>query len=102
MTFDDVIEHLGVPAYVIGRQDNSIDDVAFIEYLYVYDDYILIFASVYSDRKGAAVTGVTYTGMTIYDQPCIYYDFDTDTKENFNSPFEYLKRDQALYLETIK
>lgn len=102
MTFDDVINHLGVPTYVIGRQDNSIDDVAFIEYLYAYDDYILIFASVYTDRNGAAVTGVTYTGITIYDQPCTYYDFDTDTKESFNSPFEYMKRDQALYLEAIK
>lgn len=102
ITFDDVIEHLGVPTYVIGRQDHSIDDVGLIEYLYAYDDYILIFSSVFLDRNEAIFSDVAYTGMSIYNQPCTYYDADTGESENFDSPFGFLERDQALYLESIK
>lgn len=100
LTLDDIIANLGVPTYVEGRRNSSIDDLEFFEYIYVYDEYVLKFASVYNEKKGVTVTGFTYDGRTIYDQPCSYYNFELD--EKFNSPFEFLERDQAVYLESIK
>ena len=108
LKIDDIIEKLGVPTYVEERTDSSIEDKMHFTYIYVYDDYVFEFGMTYlsSDEEsteiGNAVTSYWYVGMQTYDQPCKYYDAESDEMLNYDSPFDFLKKDQEKYLKSIK
>lgn len=97
LTIDKIVDKLGAPTYVQGRIRKDIRNGELFEYTYIYNDYTLKFEMSYYKSLGISVTGFKYEGSQAVNQPCEYYDFESEETRSYNNEIEYLKEEQAKY-----
>lgn len=97
LTVENIVDKLGAPTYVQGRLTKSIENGQFFKYVYVYNDYTLWFEMAYYDTLGITVTGFRYEGNQSFNQPCKYYDSDSDEFRQYDKSLDYLNEEQDKY-----
>lgn len=101
LTVENIVKELGAPTYVQGRLTKTIKDGQFFKYVYVYSDYTLWFDMLYYKKSGITVTGFSYEGNNSFNQPCKYYDADTNEFREYSKTLDYLNEEQTKYENSI-
>lgn len=107
ITIDDLIDSLGVPTYVDGREtklENAKKSFGLIyfSYIYDYDDDIFKFDLTYSKNGGIDITDMIYMGKQYYNRKVSIFNIDSNDYTEYNNSKEYYEHQYKLYQEDLK
>ena len=107
ITIDDLIDSLGVPTYVDGR-DRKLENVKkpsgpiLFSYVYDYEDDIFVFDFVYYKNTGINLTDMKYFGKLYYTRQVNVFNDDKSGYIEYNGYKEYYEYQYNLYQEDLK
>lgn len=106
LTIDDIIDNLGVPTYVGGRETKLEDAGDFFGatvfyYHYVYDDYTLSYEFMYYDSTGCNTVGFRYQDNKVIMRSFDAVDVNTYETNFYNNQLEFWDEQQSKYLQAI-